>query len=562
MSQAGDNTQLLKLTGDGSQLQATLGQAAGGMRQMEASAAQLDAQLRALDERGRELYGTFLAMGDSAPEALAAAQKQRTAELLSGESEERKAAAAIAQQAAAQTDAAAQQKAAAEEAAADREIVALSRAVTARREEAAAVEQAESKIRAMDQQTATAVEAAVAREVAALQQAMNARAQSLYGGFREAGFGQAEASALAQTHLAAEIEHTGKKAFVAAQAGEAMSKSMAGAATQGEALGRILGMIDPRLTQLTGTAVAGGRLFGAMFSPVTLAAAAAVAAIKTVDQVTQDATRSAKAFADQQQRIKDATVQIQTDVAAELGKRGMGSEAAWNAATAIARRKEEEGFDKSAASRVAAAVVDESGTQTVDEDTLSMLIAGVQRGDLDLGGKTDRERQRNLKKAIGTVAKDRDSFMGSATAFTRPRARQTEEARRGDLSALKEFAKRRGATDQEAEEYAKAQKEQIETGKIGHGETGGMVGEAWQDIKDLWWMNMPGETKAQERRRIVSQMGPPSQTATFTPSGPPSQPAAQPATQPGVTNVTHNSYYGPVTQGRRRPNSDRRVKSF
>lgn len=81
------STTLLKLTADGSQLKQEIREEIDALRSLKTAAAEvgdIGAQVSALGPRGRELFGTYKAFGDTDAEALAAAQKKMTEDLLGG----------------------------------------------------------------------------------------------------------------------------------------------------------------------------------------------------------------------------------------------------------------------------------------------------------------------------------------------------------------------------------------------------------------------------------------------------------------------------------------------
>lgn len=385
------------------------------------------------------------------------------------------------------TEAAVQAQAAAAEQSADREFAAAMEVMNAKREQAEAagavaqaeanaaeaIAQSEASIRAQDERTAQAVEAAASREVAAFKRAAEARAQRLYAGARGAGYGEAEAKNVAQTQLAAEIEHMGMSAFTAAHEMETLAEAQRAAGTQGQALARVLSTIDPRLGQLVGTGTAAGKILPSVFTLTAGAAAAAGAAILTVEAAYKSASERAKELADQMQRIKDATVSAEGSAAVELAKQGKAAtDDVLGKVTGRTRALKEKGFDESAARQVVAAAVDEQGNLAVDDAELEMLVAGVQTGSISIEGRTAKEKARSFQKAVRTMRKDRSAFATQAQTLQAPRQRMLERANAGDISALTQLAKEQGMSDEEAAAAAKAKSEQIKRGAVGFEETG------------------------------------------------------------------------------------------
>ena len=504
---------LLRLKGDASGVKVAAGEAAGALRQIEEAAARMNAMVARAQSSTRGSNGLDPSTGLP----------------LGGSSSAQQAAAKAAQESA------------------DAQVEAVMEVEQARRDAANAAALAESKVRSLDEQTTAAVEAAKARQVAAIQRAAEARARELYGGYRKAGYGEAEAGALAQTDLAREM---GEIATKAEEIGHKSEEGVHGV----RGLSQALGLISPEAAELVRglhDAQEGMSFLGQSGASGFIATAVGVGAviglITLLNEKIKQATEAYKAFYEQQQRIKDATTEVQKTVSGELGKRGMGSEAAFNTATNIARTLEDQGFDKAAAATAAAASVDASGKRTMDNATIELLAAGVQRGDVDLGGKNDRERKRNLNKALRQIDRNKASYQGSAEAFTRVRSRQVEDARRGDLGALKEYAKSRGATDQEAEEYAKAYKEQVDTGSIGYESTGNIYGDFYKTLKEGAFMDLGLETEAARRQRVVKDLGAPNPAASYR------------AESPGGNVTINQSFNAPSYHGARVPGTQRRA---
>lgn len=232
-----------------------------------------------------------------------------------------------------------------------------------------------------------------------------------------------------------------------------------------------LGLIHPQLGNLARAGINVKEALGVMFTPmgaaITTAAAALAAVLASLDvyiETIEEATEKARQFADQQERIRKAGVDVESSVSKELGKQGKGGEATFTAATSRAKSLRDAGFDAATADQVAAATTGAAGEDLASQEDAVLLAAAIESGaeGVKLGGKTDREQGRNLRRAMKYIDRNRERLAGSARAYTRPRQRQAEAAVAGRAEGQAVAQEMMGLSPEEAEarqrDYAELQR--------------------------------------------------------------------------------------------------------
>ncbi len=164
------------------------------------------------------------------------------------------------------------------------------------------------------------------------------------------------------------------------------AESMGTSEQQANSFREALGAINPQLAEMMDLGMNAQEIFGFMFSPIGLAAAGAVGAIATVTKALNDAQEAANRFHEAQQKIQEQMQETMETVSGELAKLGKGSDEAANKAAAVVNQLKAKGYDPGAAAQVSAAVVNQAGKLTVDQDTLTALVAVVQTGRVSFRG--------------------------------------------------------------------------------------------------------------------------------------------------------------------------------
>lgn len=233
------------------------------------------------------------------------------------------------------------------------------------------------------------------------------------------------------------------------------------------AFARILGLFSREASVLVAIVSRLKDALAVLFTPVGLALTAVIVGFMAVKNYIESATEAARAFAEQQERIKRAGVEMAASVSEELGKLGKGSEEAFTKATAAAKRMEAAGFEAGAARATAAGLVTEEGRLAVPEEELPLYAAAVQRGEISFGGKTPREQERKRRQAERFVERNRERLQRSARAFMRPRQREEAGLEQPmDTAAMAAMLQRsEGLSPEEAEAAVRDIKEIEERGE-------------------------------------------------------------------------------------------------
>ena len=158
-------------------------------------------------------------------------------------------------------------------------------------------------------------------------------------------------------------------------------------------------------------------------------------AFKAVNDAVGEAVGKLQEFSRLSQHIQQRRMTVQGTVGEQLAALGKGSEGALQKATAVAQRLETKGLPATAAGQVAAFFTSETGKQTISEEDMELVTAGVAHGDIELGGTTERERGRSQRQALKTLARKRESLAKSRAMYGLIRQQKTEGAAAGRVPA-------------------------------------------------------------------------------------------------------------------------------
>jgi hypothetical protein len=260
----------------------------------------------------------------------------------------------------------------------------------------------------------------------------------------------------------------------AAAATEELAQSQFDANTNATVLSGVMDLLNARMGTITRTITRLRRGLRYLFTPLGAGIAAAAAGLALLIGYFERVTRAAEQFAAAQERIKRASLELEDALSREMARLGQVSEAALGKATAVARRKEEEGFEGAAVRAVVPAVVTEAGGLAIPEDELDRLIAAAQLGDVSLGGATPRERERALQRARRTVEKQRDQYTRAVRMLRSPTRHREERAAAGDPGELRRILEEEGLQGDDLEQALEDLRNVAEGGDIEH--RGGMFG--------------------------------------------------------------------------------------
>lgn len=184
------------------------------------------------------------------------------------------------------------------------------------------------------------------------------------------------------------------------------------------AFGEVMSRVDPMLGALITSATKLKEIFAFMFSPIGLAVAGAIAAFVAVKKVIDEATASAKAFAEAQERARVASRDRQSTVNDLAAQAGLSVDAA-DQARGRAETLRNLGFDDDTAALIGVAVTGADGEQTVSDQERLLLAGAAQAGQVTIDpSKRGRSRGLQVQRALRQIQRSEDGFNATSLVLT------------------------------------------------------------------------------------------------------------------------------------------------
>jgi len=190
------------------------------------------------------------------------------------------------------------------------------------------------------------------------------------------------------------------------------AKSVGTSESEVNALREVLGQVSPELAILGDVAIKGKGAMAALFTPAIMGGAAVLAAVwgvtKAISEMRKEAEEARQAYEEIQaaaQRARGATTERTEDVAEQLARAGISSDAAIATAAGIQRRMRREGFKAEQVQAVLPFAVDAGGQQVLTDEEVQRLAAQEEfaPGQLQFGrtGEMQRVLERAQRRATG-----------------------------------------------------------------------------------------------------------------------------------------------------------------